>query len=214
MRLSLKQLLAAALLTASAIPSSAQFGLKTNLAGWATTTANVGVEVGLSRRSTLSAMGYLNPWDFSGDRHFYLWSVQPEYRYYWFCGKFNGHFVGVHALGGQYNAKNVNFPLQSLTWGGTYARNDRFPASDHEGGWPDLKGKNSGRHVEGWYIGAGVSYGYQWLLSRHWNFEGSVGVGYVYSPMKYYGRCRQCINKRRLNYAGPTNAQLSLIYIF
>lgn len=210
----IKQLFAVALLTASTVPACAQVGVKTNLAGWATTTTNVGMEVGLSKHSTFQVMGYLNPWDFANGRHFRFWTAQPEYRYYWSCGKYNGHFVGVHALGGEYNAKKLNFPLKALVWGDAYDRNPNFAAADHEGGWPDLTGENSGRHVEGWYIGAGVSYGYQWILSKHWNFEGSVGVGYVYSPMKYYGRCKQCINKHRLNYVGPTNAQLSLIYIF
>ncbi|MCH5177787.1 MAG: DUF3575 domain-containing protein [Prevotellaceae bacterium] len=209
-----KHLLAVTLLTTATLSVSAQVGVKTNLAGWATTTTNVGVEVGLSKRSTFQVMGYLNPWNFSDDRHFHLWTVQPEYRYWFGCGKYNGHFLGIHALGGEYNAKNLNFPLKALTWGNTYEQNAAFPVADHEGGWPDLRGKNAGRHVEGWYIGAGITYGYQWILSKHWNFEGSIGAGYVYSPMKYYGRCKQCINKRRLHYAGPTNAQLSLIYIF
>lgn len=197
----------------SAATGFAQFGVKTNLVGWATTTTNLGVEFATSDHSTLQLMGYFNPWSFPNDRHFRFWTAQPEYRYY-FCSAMNGHFIGVHALGGQYNAKKLNFPLRALTWGSTYDSNANFPDSDHKGGWPDIMGKNSGRHVEGWYIGAGITYGYQWILSKHWNFEASIGVGYVYSPLKYIGRCQQCIDKRRLSYVGPTNAQLSFMYIF
>lgn len=29
-----------------------------------------------------------------------------------------------------------------------------------------------GRHYEGWYVGGGLIYGYQWLLNKHLNFEG------------------------------------------
>lgn len=209
----LRELLVCGVLLVSVASASAQVALKTNLLGWATTTVNAGLEAGLSRHSTVSVTGYLNPWNFARDRHFRFWNVQPEYRY-WFCGKFNGHFLGVHALGGQYNARKINFPLRGLTWGGTYEENDYFPAGDHKGGWPDLEGKNSGRHAEGWFIGAGVTYGYQWMLSRHWNLEASLGAGYVYSPLKYYGRCERCVDRRRLNYVGPTNAQLSFLYVF
>jgi hypothetical protein len=32
---------------------------------------------------------------------------------------------------------------------------------------------------EGWFYGAGVSYGYQWVMSKHWNLEGNIGAGYA-----------------------------------
>ena len=52
------------------------------------------------------------------------------------------------------------------------------------------------------------------LLSRHWNMEASLGVGYAYSPYKLYGRCARCLEKNHRNYVGPTKAALSMIYIF
>ena len=91
---------------------------------------------------------------------------------------------------GEYNIKNVDLPFGTL---------------------PKTK---RGRHYEGWYIGAGVTYGYQWLMSRHWNMEASLGVGYAYSPYKLYGRCARCLDKNHRNYVGPTKAALSMIYIF
>ena len=214
MRLSLKHSLAAALLLITGVTAMGQVGIKTNLAGWATTTTNIGVEFGIGQHSTIQAIGNLNPWNFSNDRHFHAWMAQPEYRY-WFCSKFNGHFIGFHALGGEYNAMRINFPLKSLIFGGdAYDVNTNFPASDHQAGWPDITGDNAGRHVEGWFIGGGISYGYQWILSKHWNFEASIGIGYAYSPLKYIGRCQQTIDKRNLHYVGLTNAQLSFMYIF
>lgn len=196
------------------VATAQSVAVKTNLFGWATTTTNLGLEFGMSRHSTLQLLGYLNPWDFGTDRHhFRFWAAQPEYRY-WFCEKFNGWFLGVHAMGGQYNALGINFPLQQLVWGNNSFENQLFSAADHKSGWPDLRHENLGRHAEGWYVGGGISVGYQWMLSKHWNFEASVGVGYLYSPLTYYGRCRQIIDKRRLNYGGPTNAQLSFLYLF
>ena len=202
-----------ALTTMVGFGANAQISIKTNALEWATTTPNIGIEAGISRHSTIQVSGALNPWNFAHDHHFRFWSAQPEYRY-WFCETFNGHFVGVHLLGGQYNAKKVNFPLRSLTWGKPYEKNDLFPEKDHTEGFPDIQGENSGRHVEGWYIGAGVTYGYQWMLSKHWNLEASIGVGYTYSPLTYYGRCSQIIDKRHVNYVGPTNAQISFLYFF
>lgn len=201
------------LLLSGIMSARGQVAVKTNLLGWATTTTNIGLEVGAGRHTTLQLMGYLNPWELGQDRHYRLWTLQPEYRY-WFCSKFNGHFLGFHVLGGQYNAKNINFPLQSLVWGHSYEENNGFPDSDHEGSCPNIEGANSGRHVEGWHFGLGISYGYQWILSKHWNLEASIGVGYVYSPMTYYGRCQRTIDRRHLNYIGPTNAQISFMYVF
>lgn len=188
--------------------------IKTNLLNWATTTPNIGAEFGIGRKSTIQIFGDLNPWDFGDDKHFRSWTVQPEYRY-WFCEKFGGHFIGVHALGGQYNAKNVNFPLKSLIISSTVTPVEPDDPASAEKGWPNLTNDlNSGRHAEGWFAGVGISYGYQWMLSRHWNLEASLGVGYVYSDMTFYGRCNKEIDKRKLHYVGPTRAALSLMYVF
>lgn len=180
-----------------------KMAVKTNILGWATTSANVGMEFGAGRQSTIQIFGTLNPWEF-GDTRFRYWNVEPEYRY-WFCEKFNGHFLGVHLLGGEYNLRNFNMPLTNL---------------------PNLKGENNGRHIEGWYMGAGLTYGYQWMLSKHWNLEASLGVGYAYSPYKYYGRCNRLFDadgnplpegakeSGKCNYFGPTKLALSIMYVF
>lgn len=177
--------------------------IKTNILGWASTTANIGAEVGIGRKSTVQLFGSLNPWSF-GETRFRFWNVMPEYRY-WFCEKFAGHFIGVHLLGGEYNLRNVKVPLTTL---------------------PDLTGENKGRHVEGWYIGGGVTYGYQWMLSKHWNFELSLGVGYAYSPYKYYGRCNRLFDadgnplpdgskkSGTTHYFGLTKLAASIMYVF
>ncbi|WP_289835314.1 DUF3575 domain-containing protein [Faecalibaculum rodentium] len=207
-------LLCALLLTAPFAAKAQTAAIKTNLVGWALTNVNLGVEVGVARQHTVQLTGSLNPWNFSDDRHFRNWNVMPEYRY-WFCEKFNGHFIGVHLLGGQYNAKNVNFPLKALIVASSVTPQDVAddPASAQKG-WPDLTGDNSGRHAEGWYGGAGFTYGYQWMLSKHWNVEASLGVGYAYSSLKFYGRCKKTIDKRSLHYVGPTHANISFMYLF
>lgn len=141
-----------------------EVALKTNLLGWASTSANAGIEIGTGKKTTFQLFGTLNPWKFSGDKKMRFWNVMPEYRWYT-CQKFGGHFFGIHALGGEYNIKNIDMPFGIL---------------------PKTL---EGRHYEGWYVGGGLTYGYQWLLNKHLNFEGSIGLGYAYSPYKLYGRC-------------------------
>lgn len=75
--------------------------LKTNTLIWATTTPNVGLEVALSPKYTLELAGAYNPWTFKDDKKMRFWLAQPELKY-WFCEKFEGHFVGVHLHGAQY----------------------------------------------------------------------------------------------------------------
>lgn len=190
-------------------------GIKTNLLGWAVTNPNLGLEFGVAHRSTISLTGAVNPWNFTDERHLKSWIAMPEYRY-WFCEKFSGHFLGVHLLGGQYNAKNVNFPLKALIVSSTVTPGaDPADAASSQKGWPDLTSEaNKGRHVEGWFGGAGITYGYQWMLAKHWNLEASIGVGYAYSSMKFYGRCARTIDERKLHYVGPTHANLSFMYLF
>lgn len=164
--------------------------VKTNLLYWATTTPNVGLEVALGPKTTAQVFYGLNPWKQSGGNTSSLrhWLVQPEVRH-WFCQTFNGWFVGVHAMGGQYNAGGVDLPGNLLS-----------TLKDH--------------HYKGWYIGGGVTGGYQWPLTRHFNLEASVGLGYIYSP---YEKCALCGNKQKdghRNYVGPTKAALSVIYVF
>ena len=60
-----------------------------------------------------------------------------------------------------------------------------------------------------------ISCGYQWPISRHWNLEASLGVGYDY--IKYdemrCGTCGKKLKSSHKNYFGPTKAAISLIYV-
>jgi len=174
-----------------ALPLSAQkFAVKTNLLYDATSTPNLGIELGVGRKSTVQLFYGLNPWKFSDTKQLRHWSLMPEYRW-WPCQKFNGHFIGVHAMGGQFNASGVKMPFGIL---------------------PGLKD----HRYEGWYAGGGFTYGYQWILSRHWSFEASVGVGYDYIRYKKFecGTCGTQAKDTHTHYFGPTKAALSLIYVF
>lgn len=194
----LKRLMIVVLMLVS-VPAFAQkVGIKTNLLYDATSTMNLGVEFGLSPRWTLDISGNFNPWTFSDNRKMKHWLVQPEARY-WFCEKFNGHFLGIHAHGGQYN------------WGGM------LPWGFKDG---KMFGSIENKHIlenryQGWLAGAGLSYGYQWILGNRWSLEATIGVGYAYLSYDRYpcGTCGVKLDEGHKNYFGPTKAGITLIYM-
>lgn len=69
---------------------------------------------------------------------------------------------------------------------------------------------------DGYLAGGGFTYGYDWILSPHWNIEAAIGVGYARlwydkSPRIY---CEKCRTTESHNYFGPTRIGLSLVYLF
>lgn len=171
-------------------------GIKTNLFYDALLVPTLGVEVGLAPKWTFDLSGSLNNWTVN-DKKWKLWMVQPEARY-WFCQRFNGNFLGIHALGGQYNFGNLNFG------GRNFLGTDLKALEDHR--------------FQGWYVGAGVAYGHSWILDKHWNIEAEIGIGWVYTRFDKF-KCQDCgkkLNDEPLdhNYFGPTKAAVNLIYIF
>lgn len=169
--------------------------VKTNLLYDATATINAGVEVTLAPRWTLDVSGNFNGWVLSHERRWKHFLVQPEARY-WLCDRFAGHFLGVHLHGGTYNVGGLDNNISFL---GT----DFSQLSDHR--------------FQGWFLGAGVGYGYAVVLGTHWNLEMEIGVGYAYSRYDKF-RCAGCGRKveedRPHNYFGVTKAAVSLVYIF
>ncbi len=178
--------------------AQAQVALKTNLLYDATLTPNLGVEIGTAKRQTFQLHYGLHPWAISHDgveRQIEHWYLSPEYRW-WFCQKFNGAFVGVHAHGGQFNVKNIDLP--------TFI--------DNIYGTEEL----ASNRYQGWYVGGGVTLGYQWVMSKHWNFEAALGAGYAYIDYDKY-TCEDCarlLDDNNAHYWGITKANLSLLYIF
>jgi len=165
-------------------------GLKNNLIYDATLTPNLGLEIGLGRKSTLDVNVGYNPFTFSDHKKFKHWLVQPEYRY-WFCEKFNGTFFGIHAHGGEFSVSRLKLPF------------GMFPSLENH-------------RYEGWFVGGGISIGHQWILSKHWNLEASIGAGYAYIDYDKY-ECPGCGPKLKAghyNYFGVTKATLSFIYMF
>lgn len=171
-----------------------RFALKTNVLYDALLTPDLGFEFKTAPQWTVELTGNINLWNVNGRRWRQL-SMQPEVRF-WTCEAFSGHFVGLHLIGGIYNFGNLPFGFKFL---GT----DFSELRDYR--------------LQGWMGGAGLAYGYSWILDAHWNVEAEIGVGWIYSRSDKY-KCADCGKKlesqRPHNYIGPTEAAINLIYIF
>ena len=68
---------------------------------------------------------------------------------------------------------------------------------------------------QGHLYGAGLSYGYQWLIGKRWNLEATVGLVYARLWDRKYpiAECGEVIRTRSRNYFGPTKIGLALIFI-
>ncbi|MEG1700990.1 MAG: DUF3575 domain-containing protein [Alistipes sp.] len=68
---------------------------------------------------------------------------------------------------------------------------------------------------DGWLAGAGLSYGYQWILGNRWNLETEIGVGYARLNYDKYLRthCGKFIEHNARNYFGPTRFSISFSYM-
>ena len=72
------------------------------------------------------------------------------------------------------------------------------------------------KRYDGYLAGGGLTYGYDWILSPHWNLEALVGVGYARLWYKESPRipCAECQTDVKDNYWGLTKLALSISYIF
>ena len=122
------------------------------------------------------------------------WFAQPEARY-WFCHKFGGHFLAMHLWGGQYNVGNVDFVP---TMFGT--------------NFPNL----ADYRYEGYFAGAGIGYGYAWMLGNHWNLEleAAFGAAHTWYDKYYCPKCGSKLGSDNYVYWGITKVAINLVYVF
>lgn len=172
--------------------SHPSFAIKTNvLYGAAALTPNLGVEFGIGPASTLSLSGsytwYNREKKTESDTKQFVHSVfSAEYRY-WFCERFNGWFIGGHALYSRYNISGHKVPL-------LFDKEYRY---------------------DGHAYGAGVSGGYHWAFARRWGVEFNIGVGYAYMKYDKFD-CEVCdrdATGKTKNYFGPTKLGVTLVFL-
>lgn len=175
--------------------SAQKVGIKMNTIYLGTSTPNLGLEFATADRWTVSLTAGYNPFSFptrliSDGRKISPklrhWLLMPEAKF-WFCKAFQRENIGVHGIYSQYNIGGLPFAAA--------LRDYRY---------------------QGYAVGGGLSYGYQWALNGRWGLEASIGVGYLYLNYKKY-ECAECgdyIGQYSRNYIGPTKMALSFIYYF
>ena len=194
-------LLSVSLLFLCGISSNAQrIAVKTNALYWATATPNLGFEVAMGERWTFEVEGGYNPWTFDKEKNMKAkhWLVSPEFRY-WFCNSFQGHFIGINGNYTQFNIGALPVPVHEA-----FISLNQTQEQDLEKS-----------RVEGWAVGAGLTYGYAFPIARRWNIEFTAGFGYWYSVYNQYesrkcGLFQETVNKHAL---GPTSLGISFIYM-
>lgn len=155
-----------------------------------TLTPNLSAEIGLSRKSTIEITGSYNPWNRKGSQSdndkFVHWIIRPEYRY-WFCERFNGHYVGAHVFYSKYNIGGYKVPM-------LFKKQYRY---------------------EGDAYGAGIVYGYHLSLAKRWGLEFTAGVGVA--RLKYDRfECEFCSRdseRKTKTYVGPTRLGVSVVFM-
>ncbi len=172
------------------------YAVKSNLVSDSFRNLNLGLEFGLAPKWTLDLSGEYNGWKVKKDAaRWKHWSVQPEARL-WLCDRFAGHFFGLHAHGGQYNVGGLKNSLS-------------FLGTDYS--------KLTDTRFQGWFAGAGISYGYAWILGEHWNLEAELGAGYSYTEYDRFN-CMGCGRKIETqvphHYLGLTKVAINLVYLF
>ncbi len=183
-----------------------RFRIKTNLlyAG-AAMTPNLALELGLGARTSIEASagynGWNNLWDFSETGP--DWDLDNNYKSrldhifgkvefrYWLRNRFKGHFFGVSAFYTDYRVGDIKVPL-------LFERQFDY---------------------NGYGMGASLSYGYSWRLSRAFALEFTLGGGvamleYDKSLIEADSQDFRLIDSIRFRkkYLGPTNAGIKLVF--
>jgi hypothetical protein len=159
------------------------------------------MEFALGDRWTFELEGGYNPSNLDSDNNMKVkhWLVSPEFRY-WFCNSFQGHFIGINANYTQFNIGGLPEGMPNL-----------FVNLNTEVPMPDL----SVARIQGWAVGAGLTYGYAFPIARRWNMELTVGYGWWYTEYDQYesrkcGLFQQAVARHAL---GPATAGISFIYM-
>ena len=170
-----------------------EFALKTNLLHDATASFNLAAEFAMSPKWTVQLEGSIRLFDaYNVTLDHYI--LRPEVRR-WFCENFNGWFLSAYLMGGKASVGRL-WDLSSI--------HNRFP---------NLKNyllKDAS------LASVGVGCGYDWILSRHWNLEAAVSLGYMFIQGDEYDLNDPVplLEGSIFDYTGPTGLSLSIVYLF
>lgn len=162
--------------------------VKTNMPYWISATPNIGVEYAFARRMSFELTAGYNPFKFGDDARIEHWVVWPELRY-WKYEAFNGHFFGLHGVGAAFDVGGWDLGISKLQ---------------------PMKNKS----FKGTVYGAGISYGYAWIMDNQWSLELTAGLGVATFEYDSYSISNpgEQIGQGKKRYYGPTKGAFSIIY--
>lgn len=167
-----------------------KLAVKTNMLYDAALIPNLGLELEFARNYSASVNWMYAWWSKNASHRFWrVYGGDIEFRYWWHTpprGKYCNQFTGHH----------VGLYGQMLTY--------------------DVEFGNRGYQGGRWSCAAGLSYGYSLSLSRYFNIDFTIGIGYLWGEYKKYRVEDDCYvwgstNNRR--WIGPTKAEISLVYV-
>lgn len=176
--------------------SGMKWALRTNLLFDALGAPGLGAELYLGHGFSVQGE-WMYAWWSHRNRNFFWRLYGGDVGFRWWFGKLSGrqplsgHHVGIYA--------------QALIW-------------DFELGGRGYMGGVPGDAI--WQranLAAGLEYGYSLPVARRWNIDFSIGIGYMGgSYREYVPMCGYYVwqSTKRLNYVGPTKAEISLVYRF
>ena len=137
------------------------------------------------------------------------WSLMAEWWSPWYIWKNNSHSYQMLTLGAELRywlGERKNRSTLTGWFAGIYGAWDKY----------DLEWKSVGDQGRVW--SAGVSGGYSWRLSEHWNLEASLALGYITGTRHHYNgefNDEHLIWKydADMRYFGPTKAKLSIVWL-
>ena len=161
--------------------------LKTNLLYDVAAVPNIGIEAA-----------------FGGD-----WSVGANWMHAWWSRSSAHRYWRIY--GGD---------IELRRW--LHHRNDRSTHIGHYLGFYgqilsyDIEFGGRGRQSDGLNWGVGVEYGYSLPLSRYFNLDFTIGIGYLGGRYRTYEPADDCYiwqKTSKRNWVGPTKAEISLVWI-
>lgn len=163
--------------------------LKTNLLYDAVTALNFEVEVPIGRHWSVAVEDLFPWWESSNKYCLQLWEMGLEGRYYFRDNYYHAHKLQGHFLGG-------------------YAMSGKY----------DFQ-RDYDACYQGEFWSAGITYGYSMRLSRRFNLEFSISVGYLSTAYRHYFPAddyselwRDHYDQGRKSYFGPTKAKIALVW--
>ncbi len=162
--------------------------IKTNMLYDVAAVPNIGIEAGIGRDWSVG-VNWMHAW----------WSRSSAHRYWRIYG-------GDVELRRWLHHRNNRSTTHSGYYLGLYGQILSY----------DIEFGGRGRQSDGLSWGVGLSYGYSLPLSRYFNLDFAIGLGYLGGKYKRYEPVDDCYvwqKTDKLNWFGPTKAEVSLVWI-